>query len=216
MLNIIHNNKERYRNAPTKAEKAEISREVMAHILSNGTRFLRRTEQDGDVWEEVEFKDALKKVCHGIRDSLCNGVKAKKKAESDQRKSERERRKEEKRKTSGERLSLVGGADEQQAMGGFPFAAAATGGDPIALLNAMNAMNSMNAMSGMNIGASCDGIGMDPLYARQLQAQRQAAIAAGIPMPAILAAQQAAVATGISFEEVIMAEKRKGKQCTIS
>ena len=76
MQSIIHRNRERYRHAPTKSEKTEISREVLATIFGNGGRFLKRKDSDIDAWEEVEYKDALKKVCHGICDNFCNGVKA--------------------------------------------------------------------------------------------------------------------------------------------
>ena len=71
MLNIIHENKARYKRS-TKSEKGVIAREIMAEVQGNGGRFLRRKEEDPSKWEILDYKEALIKVCHSIRDSLAN------------------------------------------------------------------------------------------------------------------------------------------------
>ena len=70
MLNLIHQKKARYSLA-SKMGKGNIAREIFDEIQANGGRFLKRKE-DSSIWEEVDEKEALKKVCHGIRDTICN------------------------------------------------------------------------------------------------------------------------------------------------
>ena len=71
MLQLIQERGDRYK-AATKSGKGDVAREILHYIKQTGGRFLRRSEGDPDVWEEVEYSEALKKVGHGIRDCLYN------------------------------------------------------------------------------------------------------------------------------------------------
>jgi hypothetical protein len=214
MLNIIHRNRERYRGAPTKSEKAEISREVMAAILSNGGRFLKRKDPESSVWEEVEFKDALKKVCHGIRDSLCNGVKAKKKPDKKQSFGATTSLAESKGSTRGKEKSKSGSTSaDPGSMKLFELAELAQK----RASREEQTKDTEKSISGVQASATSAALrnpALDPYYIRSLQVERAAA--AGIPMHTFVAAQKAAAATGMTVEEVIMTERQNGRQCSIS
>lgn len=65
MLRMFWDCKARY-NAATKTEKTMIGRMILQDITKKGGRFLKRGSMG---WEEVDYQVALRKVCHGIRDT---------------------------------------------------------------------------------------------------------------------------------------------------
>lgn len=70
MNRIVRKYKYKYRDARDQDEKASIANAVLATVQGNGARFLK-CDSSGD-WQELQYKVALKKVYHSIRDSLYN------------------------------------------------------------------------------------------------------------------------------------------------
>eukprot|EP00934_Nitzschia_sp_Nitz4_P007992 Nitzschia sp. Nitz4//scaffold111_size72815//20200//23123//NITZ4_005783-RA/size72815-snap-gene-0.97-mRNA-1//1//CDS//3329533159//7982//frame0 len=71
MLQIISFNTARYRQG-SKAAKGKVARDVLAEIQSIGARFLKREDNKSNRWVVCDQREALQKVCHGIRDTISN------------------------------------------------------------------------------------------------------------------------------------------------
>jgi hypothetical protein len=206
MLSIIHENRARYKIA-TKVGKGTIAREIMAEIKRNGGHFLKRKEGDSSIWEEVEYKEALKKVCHGIRDSLCNY----------EAKHTREKSKDTLMRTEngtkGTKQSPVASKnkrplDEAENSGVEPF-----------LRSVRQRQIEMEGISpeAAAAAATLSGSVVDSYLLGSLQGM-PAAATGGIPMHLILAAQQAAAHPSLSAEEAMLlhSQGRGGQSCIIS
>jgi hypothetical protein len=225
MLGIIHQNKARYK-AGTKLEKGQIAREIMAEVQSNGARFLRRKEEDNTLWELCDYSEALNKVCHGIRDSLCN--------------HELKRKKRVKKlpafitgEAEPESAATLGGTAEQQSPAGIQsnrqmmleLAIAEEDAARNALL--MGRVRPPPHLDGSNpqeMAASAQamggpgGAGVDQYL---LAMQGRGAPPPGVPMHMLMAAQQAAAANpNLTPEEVAMLMReqhnQQGRACVIS
>jgi hypothetical protein len=71
MHDAVSRLKYQYRDATSQTEKSQIAHTVLRTIQEDGGKFLKFDENKRE-WEELSYKNALKKIYHSIRDSLYN------------------------------------------------------------------------------------------------------------------------------------------------
>jgi hypothetical protein len=191
----------------------------MDEIQNNGGRFLKRKDVEGR-WEEVDYREALKKVCHGIRDCLWN-QEAKDKAKRGDAPLPRESEED----TESEAASSTMEEDRKRflEMAVADEAAARNGGLESSIRSLrqrrLELQGSTPDAAPATAAARLSRPGVvDPYMHIRLAEARSAAARAGIPMHTLLAAQQAAAAAHphLTAEEAMLLEHSKGRSCIIS